>query len=210
MAQRLAATARHLIYAGITVLSFLGLNWINELLFSRLDLTTGVTWVFMPAGVRLLSTLFFGLAGLEGMFLVGVYLNFHHFMFHSDYRSWSGAIAGSLGPYLASLFAIHWFNLRSRFEALTGRRLLFTGMLCGFMSPIFHQAFMWVLTGTVNVTALTALIIGDTSGILIVLYLVKTIILLNDRYDASGRIARRWPMAHTVATQVFPMARRRR
>jgi hypothetical protein len=202
----LAATAKHLMYVGITVFSFLSLNWLNEFLFSRLDLTEGVSWVFMPAGVRLLSTLFFGVAGLEGMFLVGVYLNFHHFMFHSDYRSWSGAIAGSLGPYLASLFAIHWFNLRSRFEELTARRLLFTGILCGFMSPVLHHTFTWVLTGAVDWTALTAMVIGDTSGILIVLFVTKGLSLINDRYG----LTRRWSSAGVSRNRSGPLARPRR
>jgi hypothetical protein len=201
-----AATARHLMYAGITVLSFLGLNWVNELLFSRLDLTEGVSWVFLPAGVRLLSTLFFGVAGLEGMFLVGVYLNFHHFVFHSDYRSWSGAVAGSLGPYLASLFAIHWFNLRSRFEALTARRVVLTGLLCGFMSPLLHQTFMWVLTGAVDWTALTAMVIGDTTGILVVLFVTKAAIVINDRYG----LTRRWPLPWVSRNRPGPLARPRR
>jgi hypothetical protein len=201
-----AAAAQHLMYVGITVFSFLGLNWVNELLFSRLDLTEGVTWVFMPAGVRLLSTLFFGIAGLEGMFLVGVYLNFHHFTFHSDYRSWSGAIAGALGPYLASLFAIHWFNLRSRFEELTAQRLLFTGVLCGFMSPLLHQTFTWVLTGAVDWTALTAMVIGDTSGILIVLFLTKGVIAISDRYG----LTRRWSSAWVSKSGSGPLARSRR
>lgn len=206
----LAATAKHLVHVAITVFSFLTLNWINELLFSRLDLTNGVTWIFMPAGVRLLSTLFFGLAGLEGMFLVGVYLNFHHFMFHSDYRSWSGAIAGSLGPYLASLFAIHWFNLRSRFEELTALRLLFTGALCGIMSPIFHQTFMWVLTGAVDWTALTAMIIGDTTGILIVLCLTKRVIAINERYHLSRHFIRRLPLARPFVNCAAPIDWRQR
>jgi H+/Cl- antiporter ClcA len=203
MGQWLAATAKHLMYVGITVSSFLGLNWINELLFSRLDLTNGVTWVFMPAGVRLLSTLFFGLAGLEGMFLVGVYLNFHHFMFHSDYRSWSGAVAGALGPYLASLFAIHWFNLRSPFEELTPQRLLFTGLLCGVMSPIFHQAFVWVLTETVDWTTLMAMITGDTTGILIILFVTKGVIALNSRYDLTWRLVQRWPLVGKIGNRAL-------
>ena len=205
MKQWLVATAKHLTYVGITVVSFLCLNWINELLFSRLDLATGATWVFLPAGVRLLSTLFFGLAGLEGMFLVGVYLNFHHFMFDSDYRSWSGAVAGSLGPYLASLFAIHWFMLKRRLEGLTAQRLLFTGLLCGFMSPVFHQAFTWVLTGNVDWTTLTAMMVGDTTGILIVLCLAKAVIVINDRYDLAGYFARRWPFARAAAKRSASM-----
>lgn len=206
----LVAVARHLMYVGITIFSFLSLNWVNELLFSRLDLTTGATWVFMPAGVRLLSTLFFGFAGLEGMFLVGVYLNFHHFMFHSDYRSWSGAIAGSLAPYLASLFAIHWFMLKRDLVGLNAQRLLFTGLLCGFMSPIFHQAFMWVLTGTVDWTTLMAMIVGDTTGILIVLVLAKGAITLNDRYNVAWHLARRWPVSRTSGNRSIQITQRQK
>lgn len=180
-------------YVSITTLSFLSLNWINELLFTRLEQSNGISWVFIPAGIRLLSTLLFGLAGFEGLLLAGIYLNFYHFDFHSDFRSWSGAVAGSLGPYLASLFAKHWFDLKARLEGLNAQRLLFTGVLCGFMSPILHHAFMWVLTGLVDWTALTAMIIGDTTGILIVLYLAKGAIVLNDRYDYAGSLVKRWP-----------------
>ena len=204
-----AAIVKHLMYAGITVFSFLSLNWINELLFSRLDVGTGANWIFLPAGVRLLSTLFFGLAGLEGMFLVGVYLNFQHFVFHSDYRSWSGAVAGSLGPYLTSLFAIHWFMLKRDLEGLNARRVLFTGLLCGFMSPFLHQAFMWVLTGSVDWTTLTAMIVGDTTGILIVLLFAKGVIALNDHYEITWRVARRWPLFHKFYYRPLSMDRRR-
>lgn len=210
MHRLISAVARHLIHVGMTVFAVLGLNWINEILFIRLAVDNGINWIFLPAGVRLLSTLFFGLAGLEGMFVVSVYLNFSHFTFDSDYRSWSGAVAGSLGPYLASLFAIHWFNLRSRLEQLTNQRLLFTGMLCGLLSPIFHHTFMWVLTGNVDWTALTAMIVGDTSGILIVLYLTRSTVILAQRFGPSERLAWCRPLARAVAAHVLPADWRRR
>lgn len=187
-----AAGAKHLAYVGITMLAFLSLNWINELLFIRLEHSNGINWVFIPAGIRLLSTLLFGIAGFEGLLLAGIYLNFHHFEFHSDFRAWSGALAGALGPYLASLFAKHWFDLRPRLQGLTVQRLLFTGVLCGVMSPVFHHAFMWVLTGLVDWTALTVMIIGDTIGILIVLCLAKGAFALVDREAPAARLMRRW------------------
>jgi hypothetical protein len=187
-----AAAAEHLGHVGITMLAFLGLNWINELLFIQLEQSNGINWVFIPAGIRLLSTLLFGLAGFEGLLLAGIYLNFYHFDFHSDFRAWSGAVSGALGPYLASLFARHWFDLRPRLKGLTARRLLFTGVLCGFMSPLFHHALMWVLTGLVDWPALTVMIIGDTIGILIVLYIAKGMIALTERYDPAAHVIRRW------------------
>jgi hypothetical protein len=191
--KRLTSSAiKHLGEVGITVLAFLGLNWLNELAFIQLQQSNGINWVFIPAGIRLLSTLLFGFAGFEGLLLAGVYLNFFHFEFHSNFRAWSGALAGALGPYLAALLVKHWFDLEPRLKGLTAHRLLFTGVLCGLMSPVFHHTFMWVLTGHVDWTALTAMIIGDTIGILIVLCLAKGAIALADRYAPASNLIRRW------------------
>lgn len=187
-----AAAAKHVVGIGITVLAFLGLNWINEFVFLQIEQSNGINWVFIPAGVRLLSTMFFGLAGFEGLLLVGIYLNFFHFHFDSDFRAWSGAVSGALGPYLAALLVKHWFELEPLLKGLTAHRLLFTGVLCGIMSPVFHHAFLWILTGNVDWTALAAMITGDTIGILIVLCLAKGAISTIDRNGAAARFLRRW------------------
>lgn len=182
----------HLASAVITVIVFLCLNWVNELFFLRLEQSNGVNWIFIPAGIRLLATLLFGLAGFEGLLLAGIYLNFHHFEFHSDFRAWSGALAGAAGPYLAYLFARHWFDLRGRLKGLTVQRLLFTAVLCGIMSPVFHHAFMWVLTGEVDWAALAVMIVGDIVGILIVLTIAKGVIAQAERHDFAARFLHRW------------------
>lgn len=174
-------------YVIITTLVFLALNWVNELLFIRFEQSSGINWVFIPAGIRLLATLLFGFAGFVGLLLAGFYLNFHHFVFQSDFRAFSGAIAGAGGPYLAYLFAKHWFDLQPRLGGLTAQRLLFTGVLCGLMSPAFHHAFTWVQTGLVDWLALTAMVVGDIVGILIVLYTAKGLIALADRYGLAAR-----------------------
>ena len=49
-----AAALRHLGEVGITLFAFLGLNWINELVFIQLEQSKGISWVFIPAGIRLL------------------------------------------------------------------------------------------------------------------------------------------------------------
>lgn len=188
----ITGTARHLERVAITTLAFLCLNWLNELAFLPLEQSKGINWIFIPAGIRLLSTLLFGLAGFEGLLLAGLYLNFLHFDFDGDFRAASGALAGALGPYLAYLFAKHWFNLKPRLQGLTVRRLLFTGVLCGFMSPIFHHAFIWVQTGLVDWHALAAMIVGDLVGIFAVLSLAKGWIALAERYGPAARLLRRW------------------
>lgn len=181
--------ARQLGYAAFTVFVFLSLNTINEFMFLPFEHSNGINWVFLPAGIRLLATLLFGFSGFVGLLAVSLYLNFGHFVFHDDVRALSGAIAAAGGPYLAYLFAKHWFDLRPWLKNLTGQRLLVTGVLCGIMSPAFHHAFMWVQTGLVDWTGLAVMITGDIVGILIVLYLAKGLIILTDPRDVEDPLA---------------------
>ena len=170
----------------LTVIVFIFVNWINELAFIRLEQSIGVNWVFLPAGIRLLATLLFGFAGFVGLLLASLYLNFYHFAFPDQVRALSGAVAAAGGPYLAYLFAKHWFDLGPQLRNLTARRLLVTGVLCGTVSPVFHHAFAWVQTGLVDWTALIAMITGDIVGILIVLYIAKGVITLADPRDVDA------------------------
>lgn len=175
------STVQDLSTACITAVSFIGLNWVNELLFIQFEQSNGINWVFLPAGVRLLATLLFGFPGFVGLLAAGIYLNFEHFLFQDQARALWGAVAGAAGPYLAYLFAKQWFDLGPRLGNLTAHRLLITGLLCGVMSPALHQAFIWVHSGIVDWTAATAMLTGDVLGILIVLYLAKGMIKLVDR-----------------------------
>jgi hypothetical protein len=184
--------AKHWEYIGMTMASFLALNWINELVFIQFEQSNGINWVFIPAGIRLLATLLFGFSGFAGLLLTGIYLNFQHFDFQNDFRALSGAVASALGPYLAYLFAKHWFNLKPRLEGLTVPRLLFTAVLCGLMSPIVHHAFIWVQTGLIDWYAVVAMMTGDIVGIVVVLFLAKGVIGIADRYDPDARLIRRW------------------
>jgi hypothetical protein len=183
---------RHVAYVAITVLVFIGSNWVNELVSVRLEQSKGIAWIFIPAGIRLLATLLFGFAGFEGLLLGGLYLNFYRFDFHDDIRAWSGGVAGALAPYLAYLFAKHWFFLGPRLRGLTVRRLLFTGVLCGLTSPILHHAFIWVQTGLVDPLALAAMVTGDIAGILVVLFIAKGLIAYAERNAALAHMVRRW------------------
>ena len=188
MADLRGKALKQLGYVVITIIAFLALNWLNELMFIQFEQTTGVNWVFLPAGVRLLSTLLFGFAGFIGLLLASLYLNFYHFAFPDEVRAMSGAIAAAIGPYLAYLFAKHWFDLGPRLKNLTAQRLLFTGVLCGIVSPGFHHAFMWVQTGLVDWTALVAMITGDIVGILIVLSIAKRLLTLTDPRDVDPHL----------------------
>jgi len=182
------SSARQLVHVGITTVVFLALNGLNEFLFIQFEHGPGINWMFLPAGIRLLATLLFGFAGFVGLLLASIFLNFQHFVFDDDVRSLTGALAGAGGPYLAYLFAKHWFDLGPRLKNLTAQRLLVTGVLCGVLSPAFHHAFMWVQTGLVDWTGLVVMTVGDILGILVVLYLAKGLITLTDPRDVDDHL----------------------
>jgi hypothetical protein len=177
--------ARHVAHIGITVAAFLVMNALNELFFIGMEYSQGINWMFLPAGIRLLATLLFGFSGFIGLLLVSLLLNLEHFAFTDNVRAVGGALAAAGGPYLAYLFAKHWYNLGPRLENLTPRRLLCTGVLCGVASPAAHHALTWVQTGLVDWTAVAAMMSGDILGILVVLYIAKGWITLTDPRDVA-------------------------
>lgn len=177
--------ARQLTFISITLIAFIALYAVNDIVFASLEHALGINWVFLPAGIRLLATLLFGFAGFIGLLLAGIYLNFQYYVFQDEVRAIGGALAGSLGPYIAYLFAKHWYNLGPRLKNLTAARLLLTGVLCGCASPVFHHALIWVRTGLVDWAALAAMTMGDILGVLVVLYLAKGWIALTDPRDVA-------------------------
>ncbi len=53
-----------------TMVLFVATLALNEWLFSGLEFVKGINWIYLPAGVRLLSTLLFGASGALGLLLV--------------------------------------------------------------------------------------------------------------------------------------------
>lgn len=162
-----------------TVLVFLTANGVNEWLFSRLEFASGMNWVFLPAGVRLLSTLVFGGAGALGLLISGFLLNFFHFHFTDPLRSIAGAFAGSAGPYLVYLFAARRYGLEASLANLTPRRLLLLILLCSAASPAFHNLWFALHGGSENILrSYVVMFTGDLTGTLIVIYTIKAALAL--------------------------------
>ena len=53
----------------VSTLSYLSLYTLNDWLFVSLEFHTGVHWIYLPAGLRLLCTLLMGAEGAIGLFL---------------------------------------------------------------------------------------------------------------------------------------------
>lgn len=150
---------------------------INSFLMESLTFSLGVNWIFLPAGLRLLLTLLFGMSGAIGISLTSILIALN-FYFQHDLISGIGAgLLGGLAPYLAKLLVFKNMRLTSNLENLNGHKLLNCIFIYSLMSPMLHQT--WFVVRGINdnfVEHVGVMFIGDLLGTLIIIYLAKLVI----------------------------------
>jgi hypothetical protein len=154
-----------------TIVMFIAALAVNEALLGAFDFAPGISWIYLPAGVRLLCTLLFGEAGAIGLLLVSWLVCFTVFFPNDPVRSIAGGILASLAPYLVYRGAQRYFGLQASLSNLSPQRLLACAAAFSLASPLLHHlwfAFYEHKTGLASSFAVMAT--GDFGGTLVVLY----------------------------------------
>ena len=149
---------------------------LNGYAFHALELHAGASWIFLPAGVRLLCTLLFGFEGALGLWLAS--LAIVHFSFgHFDIITALGSTLLSAGaPYLVYRLALR-AGLPDTLAKLTPLRLAQLGVAYAFANGALHS--VWYALRGVHPDLLSGFVtmfIGDLAGTLIVLYAMKMLL----------------------------------
>jgi len=168
-----------------TIVLFLMTLSLNEMIFTRLEFARGINWIYLPAGVRLLSTLLFGGAGAVGLLIVSWLVCFFYF-FPDDYvRSFMGGILAAAAPYLVYRLAEYFFGLHASLANLTPKRLLICILGYGFASPFFHHIWFFVHGDTQDFFSdFFVMFVGDLFGSLIVVYAIKGLLSVHRTHFA--------------------------
>ncbi len=147
---------------------------INSILMDSLTFSLGVNWIFLPAGLRLLLTLLFGMSAAIGISLISILIALN-FYFQHDLISGIGAgFLGGLSPYLAKLFVFRNMGLTANLETLNGSKLLNCIFIYSLMSPLLHQTWFFIRGINDNfIEHVGVMFIGDLIGTLIIIYLAK-------------------------------------
>lgn len=169
-------------FTGALLLIFsAGIYWsffaLNSVLFTGFNFSTGVSWIFLPAGLRLLLTLLFAEEGAIGISIASFYI-----ALTGDFKSdlitaiVTSIISGG-APLLARALVISKSGITANLSNLNNTRLLICVLFFSMMSPIMHQIWFYLHNYTDNFfTSLTVMIIGDFMGTMIIIYLAKLII----------------------------------
>ena len=164
-----------------TIVLFLGMLWVNDWLFRRLEFVPGINWVYLPAGMRFLCTLLFAEAGAIGLLLVSWYVSFVWFFPHDPDRAFMGGIIATIAPYGVYRLARRHYGLDAGLRSLTPGRLLVLALVYSVASPLLHHLWFAARGQDNLVQGFLVMFTGDLMGTLIVLYGLKAVLSLVPR-----------------------------
>lgn len=168
---------RNTIVVLATALAFAALFQLNSLLFSAFEFAKGVSWIFLPSGLRLAFILVFGEWGALGIVLGSFAIGYEqHYSGDGINAVLAGVISG-VSPLLANKFCADFLHLKTNLDGLTASSLLNIAAVFSIMSPVLHQIWYVAHGQTTDFLSSTAVMaLGDFTGTVIVLYIAKFLI----------------------------------
>jgi hypothetical protein len=155
-----------------SALAFYLLCELNDWLFQSLTYAQGVSWVFLPSGLRLGLVLMFGGVGAVGLVIGSLFVGLGREQ--TLEVTMAAALLSGLAPWLARWVCLRALGLRAGLSNLKATQLLQMALVFAVISAVLHQV-LYVSVGLSNSllegTAVMAL--GDLLGTLVVLYGLK-------------------------------------
>jgi hypothetical protein len=174
--------------AAVTMAAWIVLYQLNAWWFTALDWADGVSWIFLPAAVRLLAVLMFGTAGALGLFLGGIFT-----MSMIEEAPWPKVVGIAAVSALAPLLAVGLMLRRLRLPAslcgLGTRHLALLAVASAAASVVLHNLYYWYTHQRGDpVSGLLPMFAGDIAGTIIVLYLARSAMRLHLRMATARRL----------------------
>lgn len=162
-----------------TIAVYLLTLWIDELLFLHSGFPRFVEWIYLPTGIRLLSTLLLGVDGAIGLLISALLVDFFHYFPHDPARAIAGAVISSVGPYAVYRLALERYGLKASLANLSARRLLVLAFAVAFTNSTLHHVWFALAGSTPNLLESYSMMFGgDLLGALMLLYIVKGLLTL--------------------------------
>ncbi len=160
----------------VALVSFFVFYLINHSVFEIFSISENISWIFLPAGLRLFFILVYRHHALVGLFLgsllASVYLNHEHL----SYFTLLLALASTLNPLIALYTLEKWttyFNLT--LQSLTLEAIMSLAIIQAFFCTTLHHLIFLAFEKTLHENLLGELLtmfFGDLFGIFIMMGLL--------------------------------------
>ena len=173
----------------ISAVLFVGFFQLNNWAFSIFEYSEGISWVFLPAGFRVILVLVLGLPGALGLMLGSWFIDRELFTQNAAALAFLNGIVGGLTPWLVMKLLIHRQLLDRKLESLNALLLLKMTLLFAATSALMHQ-LVWLVLDRPHLNIwvdIWPMFIGDALGALLMLYGFKFVL---DRVNTKPSLLR--------------------
>ncbi len=169
---RLSFGAMILFAMGITIV-WVALFQLNNFLFSEINLSSFISWIFLPAAIRMLAVMINGWAGALGLFFGAILTNLSQLEFE-PFNVLVLAGLSALGPLAAAHLCTRWLQLPGDLAGLQRSQLLVFAVAGAIFNVFPHNLFFYVTGMSDDAwSGVLPMFVGDLSGTLIVLYVAS-------------------------------------
>ena len=159
----------------VSALAYGALFYLNSWLTSGLIFGTGVSWIYLPAGLRLFLTLIFGLPGAVGIALASFLISYSGSLSDDLMVCIGTGLISGFAPYLARIFVLSNIELAPDLSNLNLPKLLICIVVYASLSAGLHQ--YWYSTVNLDdsdtMNHFIAMFIGDVLGSALLISLIK-------------------------------------
>ena len=174
---RLSIGAMILFVAGVAF-AWVALFSLNAWLFSGVHLTGFISWIFLPAAIRMLAVMVGGWAGALGLFFGAIITNMGLLEFE-PFNVLVLAALSALGPLIAVHICTRWLNLPTDLAGLQRSQLMAFALAGAILNVFPHNIYFYMMGLAPDAwSGVMPMLVGDLTGTLIVLYLASLSIRL--------------------------------
>jgi hypothetical protein len=147
----------------------------NGWVFASLAYSEDISWIFLPAGFRVILVLVLGLPGAIGLMVGTWYIDSASFTAASWFFPFINGVVSGLTPWVVMQVLIRRGWLPQKLQSMTGQKLLQLTLIFSAASALSHHLVWWWLDQPdVNIWIdVWPMFIGNALGALLMLYGLK-------------------------------------
>lgn len=156
--------------ASVVALLWVLLYGLNQWAFSVAEVSSFISWIFLPAALRMLAVMVCDWVGAVGLFVGAMLTN------QTDLTGGLGdglilAFLSAIGPMLAFWFCTKLLSLSKDLSGLTAKQLFVFASTGALFNAVPHNIYFY-LSGRMSnpIEGLVPMLVGDLVGTLIILY----------------------------------------
>jgi hypothetical protein len=160
--------------AAISALLYSALFFFNDWVTEAAKYDLGVSWIYLPAGLRLFLILIFGLAGAIGIAIASFTISYFG-VFLPDLVTCIGiGLISGFAPLLAKWVVVSNIPINNDLSNLSLQKIIFCVVVYSLMSAGLHQ-YWFVLRGleSGSLDHFLVMFVGDIAGSILLIALIK-------------------------------------